>query len=91
VTIERMTPLGKLTNAEAVEAGFSLLATLIAVGANDPAANDLYRNAEDPQLVHGVSKGLIEKDFSDAIRQLVLDHRTAVPGVDLARVLGLGG
>jgi hypothetical protein len=90
ITVERMTPLGKLAKAEAAEAGISGLLTLLALASHDPAANDLYRNTEHPQIVDGVSRKMIEKEFTETIHKLILQYRNAVPGVDLAAALGIG-
>ena len=90
VTIDQMTPLGKLAQAEGMESGLSLLAALVAYRAGSSATGGLYRNAQEPAVVDGVSRGLIEKEFSDFVHQFIIEHRTAVPGLDLARALGIG-
>jgi hypothetical protein len=84
-----MTPLGKVASAEAAESGLSLLAALIALHGGDPAANELYRNAQQPQIVDGVTRGMIENALRDTLHELVATYRGVVPGVDLARALGL--
>ncbi|HUJ57629.1 MAG TPA: hypothetical protein VLX92_04040 [Kofleriaceae bacterium] len=90
VTVDQMTPLGKLATAEAAESGLSLLVTLIGVASHDPAANDFYRNAQNPQIVDGVTRGMIEQQFTDNLHKLILQYRHAVPGVDIAQSLGIG-
>lgn len=90
VTIDNMTPLGKLADAEAAESGLSLLVALIAAGSGDgSAAGAAYRNAQRPAVVHGVSRAMIEQTFNDTVKKMILENRTAVPGLDLARALGL--
>ncbi|HEY4239635.1 MAG TPA: hypothetical protein VGM88_07460 [Kofleriaceae bacterium] len=89
VTIDRMTPLGDLAAAEGGESLLSLLGALVALKSNDPAAGDLYRNAQNPELVHGVSKKMIEDEFTQMVHQMVLQYKGAVPGVDLASVIGV--
>lgn len=90
ITIDRMTPLGKLADAEAMESGLSLLAALVALHEGSSAAGGLYQNAQRPAVVDGVSRGVIEQQFTDTIHKLLIEYRTAVPGLDLARALGLG-
>ena len=90
VTIDRMTPLGKLATAEAVESGLSLLAALVAVRSNDPSAGGLYDNAQHPAVVDGVSRAMIEEQFTQTIHKMIVEYRGVVPGVDLARALGIG-
>lgn len=91
ITIDQMQPLGKLADAEAMEAGVSLLAALAALhgGGDASFANGAYQNAQRPQVVDGVSRAMIEKQFTDTIHKLILQYRDAVPGLDLAKALGL--
>lgn len=90
VTIDSMTPLGKLADAEATESGISLLFALIAARSGDGnAAGAAYQNANRPVVVDGISRGMIEQTFTDTVKKMILENRTAVPGVDLARALGL--
>jgi len=90
ITIDDMTPLGKLAHAEAGEAGLSLIIALIAARANDGnTAGQAYNNAQRPVVVDGISRAMIEKTFTDTIHKLILQYRTAVPGVDLAKSLGI--
>lgn len=90
VTIDRMTPLGRVKDAEAGEAGLSLLATLVAIAGHDRSAGELYRNAQDPKLVDGITRAMIEAEFTKTLHQMILEWRGVVPGVDLAKVLGIG-
>jgi hypothetical protein len=93
VTIDQMTLLGKAARARNTEAGLSLLVALIAIGSRDgraaEVANGAYRNANDPKLVDGVARKMIEDQFTSAVTKLVRENRGAVPGVDLAKILGL--
>ena len=90
VSIDQMQPLGKLAKAEAAEAGFSLLFALIAAGAHDgQAANGAYQNANRPQVVDGISRAMIEQTFTDTVHKMILQYRDAVPGLDLAKSLGI--
>lgn len=90
ITIDHMTPLGKLARAEAGEAGLSLLVALIAArsGRGDIAGGAM-NNANNPAVVDGISRAMIEQTFTDTIHKLILQYRTAVPGLDLAKSLGI--
>jgi hypothetical protein len=89
ITIDRMEPLGKLKDAELTESGLSLLAALVALHGGSSSTNDLYNNAQHPAVVDGVSRGMIEKEFTDMVHKLILDYRGIVPGLDLATSLGI--
>jgi hypothetical protein len=91
VTIDSMQLLGKAHDAKVMESGLSLLVGLIALAGRDGnAAGGALHNAQDPQLVDGVARTLIEKTFTETVHDMVIQHRSAVPGVDLAKVLGIG-
>jgi hypothetical protein len=94
ITVDRMTPLGKLAEYEKTESGLSALFAILAVASRDPhglqAADGAYRNAEHPVVVDGISRGMIEQEFTDTIHKLIIQYRGAVPGIDLARSLGIG-
>ena len=90
VKIDQMELLGKAQKAQAGEAGLSLLVGLLALYAHDPAANGALQNAQDPKLVDGVSRKLMEDTFSQQVKKMVLQYRTAVPGMDIAKLLGIG-
>ena len=94
ISIDRMTPLGKLAEYEKTESGLSALFAILAVASRDPqglqAADGAYRNAQHPVVVDGISRGMIEQEFTDTIHKLIIQYRGAVPGVDLARALGIG-
>jgi len=91
ITIDDMTPRGKLAKAEAGESGLSLLVALLALRGGDAnAAGGAYQNAQHPAVVDGVSRAMIEQTFTDTIHKMILQYRTAVPGIDLAKSLGIG-
>ena len=90
VKVEQMELLGKARDAQAGEAGLSLLIGLLAMAAHDPAANDVLGNAQRPQVVDGVTRKMLEENFTEQVRKLVVQYRTAVPGMDIAKVLGIG-
>ena len=90
VDIEQMELMGKAHDAQAGESGLSLLIGLLALGAHDPAANDAFNNAKRPQVVDGITRKLMEDNFTEQVRKLVVQYRTAVPGMDIAKLLGIG-
>jgi len=94
VTIGSMTPLGKLAEAQKTEAGLSALVALLAIASRDPRgmeiANGSYQNAQNPQIVDGISRAMIEKEFTDTIHKMIIQYRGAVPGIDIAAALGIG-
>lgn len=91
VTIDQVELLGKAAEAKAGEAGLSLLVGLLALYGHDgQAANGALQNAQDPKFVDGVTKKLMEDQFTAQIRSMILQYRTAVPGMDIAKVLGVG-
>jgi len=94
ITIDQMTPLGKLADYEKTESGLSALFAILAVASRDPqglqAADGAYRNAQHPVVVDGISRGMIEQEFTDTIHKLIIQYRNVVPGMDLARALGIG-
>jgi|GEM_PF-1254029 len=94
ITIDQMTPLGKLAEYEKTESGLSALVALFAIASRDPhgldVANGAYHNAEHPAIVDGVSRSMIEQEFTDTIHKLIIQYRNVVPGMDLARALGIG-
>lgn len=91
VSIGHMELLGKARDAQVTESGISLLIGLMALAGHDPSAGDLVRNAQDPTIVDGVTRSMMEKEFTDTVRKLVIQYRSAVPGMDLAKVLGIPG
>ena len=89
IRIDDMRLLGKLQDAEAMESGLSLLLGLLAARGNDRSADGLIQNAQSPKLVGGVVRSMIEKEFTKTVHDMVLQYRSAVPGIDLAKVLGI--
>ncbi len=80
-------------------AGFEALVRLFVVGAaieqgGGPSGAGALEaasrtDAVQPEVVPGMTRGMIEAGLSDAIRRLLQDNRHAVPGVDLASVFGV--
>ena len=88
VTIERMQLMGKALDAQTTESGLSLIVALIAVAAHDGnAAGGALNNVQNPQIVPGVTRSLIEKQFTQTVHDLILQHRNDLPGMDLASIL----
>lgn len=91
VTIDSMELLGAARNARAAEAGLSLLIGLLARQAGSgQVMHGALNNANDPQLVSGVSQAMLEREFTSTVQEMVMQYRRAVPGIDLANVLGVG-
>jgi len=90
VTIDSMRLLGKAAEYRGAEQGLSLLVGLLALAARDgDALNGAMRNAQEPAIVDGLARSQMEREFSQAVRAMILEYRGAVPGVDLAQVLGV--
>ena len=66
-----------------------LFALIAARSGDGNAAGAAYQNAQRPAVVDGISRAMIEQTFNDTVRKMILENRTAVPGLDLARALGL--
>ena len=90
VKVDQMELMGKAADAQAGEAGLSLLIGLLALAGHDASAGDALNNAQRPQVVDGVTRKLLEQNFTEQVRKMVLQYRTAVPGMDIAKVLGIG-
>lgn len=91
VTIDRMTLLGKAADYQAGESGISLLVGLLALAAHDGrTANDALEHAQNPTIVPGITKAMLEKQFTETVHDLLLEHRHDVPGMDLATILKIG-
>lgn len=96
VTLQRFTLLGSGRTA----AGFETLVRLL-VGAAQAAQHGAppalgvglaaQRGDLEPRFVQGLSRELIEQGLTDAVRTLVTENRNAIPGLDLAAALGIGG
>lgn len=89
VSVEAMTPLGKLASARRTEAGLAGIAALIMLAAGDQSALALAEHAQNPRIVDAVAAATIERKLEAALRGLVLQHRNAIAGVDLATALGI--
>jgi hypothetical protein len=91
ITVDGMELLGKARDAQATEAGLSFLVALIAIAGRDGNhAGQVLENARDPKIVDGVTRQMIEKSFTETVHKMVLQYRAAVPGMDLAKILGIG-
>lgn len=91
VTIDSMQLLGEAQKAQHAEAGLSLLIGLLAQAAGSgEVMNGAMNNANNPQVVGGVSRAMMEREFTSTVQAMVLQYRGAVPGIDLATVLGIG-
>jgi len=89
VTVERMTPLGKLAKAQRTEQGIAGIAALIALAAGDRSAIGLADEAANPQIVSGVAGAVLADKVEDGLRKLVTDHPAVIAGVNLPHALGL--
>ncbi|HEY4175336.1 MAG TPA: hypothetical protein VGM90_00820 [Kofleriaceae bacterium] len=90
ITIDRMEALGAVANARGTESSFAILIALVARSQGDlNTANNAYNYAGNPQVVDSVTRRLIQDELTKSVHELVLANRAAVPGVDLARVLGI--
>lgn len=90
VTIDQMELLGVARDARIAESGVSLLISMMALASGSAGAGEAMRNARDPHLVDGAVRATMEKQFTETVHRMVLQYRSAVPGIDLARALGLG-
>jgi hypothetical protein len=91
VTIDSLQLLGDAARARRTEGGLALLVAVIAQQSGRPdVAQGAVNYANNPQIVEGVSRSMIEREFTTQMHAMILQHRNAVPGVDLARALGIG-
>ncbi len=90
VDVTRFEALGGVAKAEGVEAGLRGLALLLQLAALRSGQNPGQLADPNPSIVSGMAEKEIETALTAAVRQLVLDHHDAVPGVDLRKVLGVG-
>jgi len=96
VTLGRFTLLGNGRTAAGLETLIRVLVSGIGAAAQGAppevgVALAAQRGGLEPQFVEGLSRRLIEDGLTTAVRQLVTENRNAVPGVDLAAALGIGG
>lgn len=89
VVVGEMELLGSLKNAAAIESGLSAIAALLAFAAGSSSTGELLENAQRPALVDGMARKEMERQFTSVIHSLLVQYRSAVPGVDLVKVLGL--
>lgn len=88
VTIDHMQLLGKAAEYQAGESGIALLVALIAIaGRDERTASGALQHAQNPTIVPGLTKSMIEKQFTQTVHDLVLAHRHDLPGMDLAAIL----
>lgn len=90
ITIDQMELVGAARQAQVVESGLSLLVSMMAAVGGGGRAGDAMRNAQDPRVVDGVMRTMLERQFTETVHKMILQYRAAVPGMDLARALGLG-
>ena len=96
VTLGRFTLLGSGQTAAGFETLFRALVAVVGAAAQGAppelgVAVAAQRGDLEPQFVQGISKKLIEDGLTAAVRKLVTENRNAIPGVDLAAALGIGG
>lgn len=96
VSLSRFTLLGSGETA----AGFETLIRVVvgaAAAAQHGAPPQLgvgiaaQRGELEPRFVEGLSRNMIEDGLTQAVQTLVTDNRNAIPGLDLAAALGIGG
>lgn len=90
VEVSRFQPLGRVKEAADVESGLRALVALLQVGAATQAGyrGPIHTNLS-PDIVNGVAEGELERALSGAIRGVIDQHSTAIPGVDLRSLLGI--
>jgi len=93
VTLEAFELLGGVKDAADIEQLGRMLGTMIGLGAAgvpDRAALDAAAGTNPKaELVEGLTKGMIEKQFTAAVQKLIRDNATAIPGVDLLKATGV--
>ncbi len=94
VTIQRFEMLGGLGAGAGIESLFRLLvgvAALSSQGASPELAANLTvaSGGAEPEFTRGLSRAMIEQGLTDAVRTLLRDNRSAVPGLDLSLVFGV--
>ncbi len=94
VTIQRFEMLGGLGAGAGIESLFRLLvgvAALTSQGASPELAANLTvaSGGAEPEFTRGLSRAMIEQGLTDAVRALLRDNRSAVPGLDLSLVFGV--
>jgi len=93
VTLEAFELLGGVKDAADIEQLGRMLGTMIGLGAAgvpDRAALDAAAGTNPKaELVEGLTKGMIEKQFTAAVQKLIRDNAAAIPGVDLLKATGV--
>ena len=91
VTIEKMTLIGEALDLAHKETAFRVLGLLGLIAAE--GVDRLTLSGANPsleaELVPGVTRQMIESALTDAVRGLVWKYEFAIPGYDLARILGM--
>jgi hypothetical protein len=90
VRVQRFEGLGKLKDAQGVESGLKALGLLLQLAVAREGGNPgpLISNL-DPNLVNGIATSELQKALTAALRDVILQHKDAIPNVDLASVLGV--
>jgi hypothetical protein len=94
VRIQRLKLLGSAQTASSVESLLRLLVGMAAAhgqGAPDQLAFAIGASNSEATIVPGFTAAELERRLSDAVRQLVRDNATAIPGIDLMQVFGVAG
>ncbi|HEY4056125.1 MAG TPA: hypothetical protein VGM39_05925 [Kofleriaceae bacterium] len=90
ITIDRMELLGEAAKARNTEGALALLVAIVARSQGDVnTMSNAYDYAGHPQVVDSVTRRLIQDELTKSVHDMVLSNRAAVPGVDLAKVLGI--
>jgi hypothetical protein len=96
VKIDHLTLLGEAAEAASTERGlWSLVGGILGAEQareNPFAAASATGISDDPVVVPGIARGILEGKLQTALTDLLATHgRTLVPGVDLGSVLGVPG
>lgn len=92
VTVNRATALGSLETLAGIESLVRLFADAAAysrAGLGDDAALELAARNADATMIPARARARIERTLTIAFQRLVRENATAIPGVDLARALGI--
>jgi hypothetical protein len=92
VTLSSFSLEGKAATAAGIEALIRLVGGALDAssrGAPDGLAWEMGARGADPTITTGVTKSMVEKALTEAVRRLVLEHHAAIPGVNLAEALGI--
>ena len=95
VNLRSWTAVGPpLTNGEGIESLIRLIAGTArlarhGVAPEIGASHTVNSGQANPEIVQGITSAMIERSLSRAICQLARDNANIIPGVDLARSLGI--